>query len=134
MTCHALETIDYKGVRGIVPRRWGEGANSGIQNAEYTDRPVKFPVAGDGRYNLGMDDDSRKLSAIVWHALGPVKMTLYALSSGPIAWLDANEYLPDSVALFLEVIYFPLELLDDAESPLFLMAFDWWLDLWDSGE
>jgi hypothetical protein len=105
-----------------------------VRNAEYTDRPVNFPAVGDGGYNRGMDDDYRKLSALVWNAFGPVKMTLYALSSGPMAWLDANEYLPESISLYLDLIYYPLELLSDAESPLFLMAFDLWIELWDIGE
>jgi len=95
---------------------------------------VNFPAVWGGGYNWDMDDDSRKLSALVWHTFGPVKMTLYALSSAPIAWLDMNEFLPESVSLHLDLIYFPLELLTDSDAPLFLMAFDFWLDLWDTGE
>jgi hypothetical protein len=105
-----------------------------LTNTDRTDRPVNFPAVGDGGYNRGMDDDSRKLSALVWNAFGPVKMTLYALSCGPMAWLDANEYLPESISLYLDLIYYPLELLSDYESPLFLMAFDLWIELWDIGE
>jgi hypothetical protein len=96
--------------------------------------PVNFPVARDGGYNRGMDDDSRKLSAAVWHAFGPLKMTLLAVSYAPMVWLDANELLPESIALYLDLVYYPLELLSDYESPLFLMAFDLWIDLWGSGE